>query len=176
MPICGFLENGFILLLNYLKQLENCNILPLIELYQVFQGSPETGEGTWIHPKLAIRFGIWLSDEFGYLVEEWVEQWLTAGLGTNYDESLITTIATAIEQALTPINQRLDRIEQRLSSLPPVKPSRPWTLSASTPSEQVPPDYLQIEDGSWLSPEAYQSILRQGKRALPWELRFFEKF
>lgn len=91
-------------------------------------------------------------------------------------EELAATITTAIEQALTPINQRLDRIEQRLSTLPPAKPSRPWTLSASTPADQVPPDYLQIEDGSWLSPEAYQSILRQGKRALPWDLRQLRNF
>lgn len=35
--------------------------------------------GTWIHPKLAVRFAIWLSDDFGFLVEEWVEEWLTTG-------------------------------------------------------------------------------------------------
>ena len=63
-----------------LKHLSSKTDIPVIELYQVFQGSPETGGGTWIHPKLAVRFGIWLSDEFGYLVEEWVEQWLTSGL------------------------------------------------------------------------------------------------
>ncbi|QLE45521.1 hypothetical protein FD723_35080 (plasmid) [Nostoc sp. C052] len=28
-----------------------------------------------------------------------------------------------------------------------------------------------FEDGSWLSPEAYQSILRQSKRSLPWDVR-----
>lgn len=159
-----------------LQHLSSITGIPVIELYQVFRGSPSSGGGTWLHPKLATRFGIWLSDEFGYLVEEWVEQWLTAGVGPNYDQSLIATITTVIEQALTPINQRLERIEQRLSALPPAKPSRPWTLSASTPADQVPPDYLQIEDGSWLSPEAYQSILRQGKRALPWDLRQSKNF
>jgi hypothetical protein len=98
------------------------------------------------------------------------------GSSLGISEVLIATIITAIEQALVPINQRLERIEQRLSALPPAKPSRPWTLSASTPADQVPPDYLQIEDGSWLSPEAYQSILRQGKRALPWDLRQSRNF
>lgn len=33
--------------------------------------------GTWIHPRLSVRFAMWLSDDFGYLVEEWIEQWLT---------------------------------------------------------------------------------------------------
>ena len=51
-----------------LKHLSSKTDIPVIELYQVFQGSPETGGGTWIHPKLAVRFGIWLSDEFGYLL------------------------------------------------------------------------------------------------------------
>ncbi|MEL7079053.1 MAG: KilA-N domain-containing protein [Cyanobacteria bacterium J06648_1] len=35
--------------------------------------------GTYIHPRLAVRFGIWLSDDFGYMVEEWVSQWMTTG-------------------------------------------------------------------------------------------------
>lgn len=154
-----------------LEHLSSKTGIPVIELYQVFQGSPENGGGTWIHPKLAIRFGIWLSDEFGYLVEEWVEQWLTTGQSPINSESLTATITAAIEQALTPINQRLEQIEQRLSALPPAKPKRPWTLSANTPLEQVPEGYQQLEDGSWLSPEAYQSILRQSQRSLPWDVR-----
>lgn len=154
-----------------LEHLSSKTGIPVIELYQVFQGSPENGGGTWIHPKLAIRFGIWLSDEFGYLVEEWVEQWLTTGQSPINSESLAATITAAIEQALTPINQRLEQIEQRLSAIPGAKPKRPWTLSASTPPEQIPEGYQQLEDGSWLSPEAYQSILRQSQRSLPWDIR-----
>jgi KilA-N domain len=155
-----------------LEHLSSKTGIPVIELYQVFQGSPETGGGTWIHPKLAIRFGIWLSDEFGYLVEEWVEQWLTTGQSPINNESL----TAAIEQALTPINQRLEQIEQRLSALPSAKPKRPWTLPASTPPSEVPEGYQQLEDGSWLSPEAYESILRQSRRSLPWELRNVRNF
>jgi KilA-N domain len=60
-----------------LEHLSSKTGISVIELYQAFQGSPENGGGTWIHPKLAVRFGIWLSDDFGYMVEEWVEQWLT---------------------------------------------------------------------------------------------------
>lgn len=86
-------------------------------------------------------------------------------------EVLIATITAAVEQALTPINQRLEQIEQRLEALPSAKPKRPWTLPNSTPPEQIPEDYQQLEDGSWLSPEAYQSILRQSQRSLPWDVR-----
>lgn len=35
--------------------------------------------GTYIHPSLAVRFGIWLSDDFGFLVEQWVQEWMTTG-------------------------------------------------------------------------------------------------
>jgi hypothetical protein len=86
-------------------------------------------------------------------------------------QELSATITAAVEQALTPINQRLELIEQRLSALPSAKPKRPWTLSANTPPEQVPEGYQQLEDGSWLSPEAYESILRQSQRSLPWDVR-----
>ncbi|MEG3840476.1 KilA-N domain-containing protein [Microcoleus sp. herbarium14] len=58
----------------------SCNTgIPVFELYQVFQGSPDNGGGTWLHPKLSVRFAIWLSDDFGYQVESWVETWMTTG-------------------------------------------------------------------------------------------------
>lgn len=96
-----------------------------------------------------------------------------AEIGSSFGNSdvLIATITAAVEQALNPINQRLEQIEQRLSALPSAKPKRPWTLPGSTPPEQVPEGYQQLEDGSWLSPEAYQSILRQSQRSLPWDIR-----
>lgn len=51
--------------------------IPANQLYQAFQGSPDNGGGTWLHPKLATRFAIWLSDDFGLMVETWVEEWMT---------------------------------------------------------------------------------------------------
>lgn len=94
----------------------------------------------------------------------------TASFEVN-QESLNATIAAIIEQSLTPITQQLKEIQEKLQSVPSIKPKRPWTLPASTPPEQVPPDYVQLEDGSWLSPEGYESILKQGRRSLPWDLR-----
>ena len=60
-----------------LKHLSSNARIPVFELYQVFQGSPELGGGTWLHPKLSVRFAMWLSDDFGFQVENWVEQWMT---------------------------------------------------------------------------------------------------
>lgn len=86
-------------------------------------------------------------------------------------EELLVMITTAIEKSLTPITQQLNEIQEQLQLVPGVKPKRPWTLPASTPKEEIPNDYVQLEDGSWLSPEGYQSILQQGRRSLPWDVR-----
>ena len=51
--------------------------IPVTELIQVRQGGNPENQGTFVHPKLALRFAIWLSDEFGYMVEEWFEEWAT---------------------------------------------------------------------------------------------------
>ena len=58
-----------------LKHLKSVTGIPVTELYQVFQGGASKDQGTWIHPKLAVRFGMWLSAEFGYEIECWVKEW-----------------------------------------------------------------------------------------------------
>jgi hypothetical protein len=40
---------------------------------------PNKYRGTYIHPRLSTRYAIWLSDDFGDLVEEWVQSWMTTG-------------------------------------------------------------------------------------------------
>lgn len=73
--------------------------IPADQLYQAFQGSPENGGGTWLHPKLATRFAMWLSDDFGLMVEEWVQSWstkptkTTVALPSDYKEALKALIA-----------------------------------------------------------------------------------
>ncbi|PAX59436.1 hypothetical protein [Brunnivagina elsteri] len=84
---------------------------------------------------------------------------------------LSDAIATALSQALTPVNRKLERIEQKLNTIPGVQPERPWILPPSTPPEEVPSDYLSVADGSWLSPEAYEHIRKESRKALPWYLR-----
>lgn len=51
--------------------------IPSSQLVKTRKGNSNSIEqGTWIHPKLAVRFAIWLSDEFGYMVEQWFEEWV----------------------------------------------------------------------------------------------------
>jgi uncharacterized protein (UPF0335 family) len=81
-----------------LNHLSSNTGIPVNQLYQVFQGSPENGGGTWLHPKLATRFAMWLSDDFGLMVEEWVQGWSTKpsktpSLPKNYKEALKALIA-----------------------------------------------------------------------------------
>lgn len=50
--------------------------IPIIKLVESRRGRYG---GTWIHPRLSIRFAIWLSHDFGYLVEDWVGEWMKEG-------------------------------------------------------------------------------------------------
>ena len=50
--------------------------IPVINLTE-----QKTGKygGTWIHPRLAVRFAMWVNDDFSLLVEDWVHSWLESG-------------------------------------------------------------------------------------------------
>lgn len=88
-----------------LQHLNSVTGIPVTELYQVFQGAHHEQQGTWIHPKLAVRFGMWLSDEFGLAVENWVEEWRSHPaekpvLPGNYVEALKALVKAEEEKAL----------------------------------------------------------------------------
>jgi hypothetical protein len=88
-----------------LEHLSSVIGIPITELYQVFQGGTPENQGTWIHPKLAVRFGMWLSDEFGLAVENWVEEWRSQPtakpiLPGNYVEALKALVKAEEEKAL----------------------------------------------------------------------------
>jgi hypothetical protein len=78
-----------------LEHLSRITGIPVIQMYQVFQGSPEAGGGTWIHPKLAVRFGMWLSDDFGFAVETWLQEWGSQ----DKNHALPSTFAEALQLA-----------------------------------------------------------------------------
>lgn len=60
-----------------IKHLSSVVGIPATDLVIVVQGGKPDEQGTWLHPKLAIRFSIWLSDEIGYCVEEWAQEWIS---------------------------------------------------------------------------------------------------
>ena len=50
--------------------------IPVVNLYEVKEGR---NGGTWIHPRLSVRFTMWLNDDFSLQVEDWVHSWLRTG-------------------------------------------------------------------------------------------------
>ncbi len=105
-----------------LQHLSSITGIPVIELYQVFRGSPDNGGGTWIHPKLAVRFGIWLSDEFGYLVEQWVYDWLFTGQSQAL-HSRVTELENKLEtvlSAITSLSSANVQLQSQVQNLLPI--------------------------------------------------------
>lgn len=79
-----------------------------LEVYELVQKRKET----WIHPKLAVSFAMWLSSEFEMMVSEWVEQWLLTG------KEPVQASATDLHPYQRVWYQRLMLFEQK-TKLPP---------------------------------------------------------
>ena len=62
-----------------LEHLSRSTGIPVDLLIVTVTTGKNENRGTYIHPRLAVRFGIWLSDDFGFLVEQWVEEWTLTG-------------------------------------------------------------------------------------------------
>ena len=60
---------------SYLSTLSVGTGIPAIELIQVGEGN----QPTWAHPKVAIRFAQWCSDEFAVQVDFWIDELMTTG-------------------------------------------------------------------------------------------------
>ena len=64
---------------SYLKALESVIQIAITDLVQVIQGGDPQNQGTWGHPKVAIRFAQWCSDEFAVQVDIWTDELMTTG-------------------------------------------------------------------------------------------------
>lgn len=60
-----------------MKKLSTVTGIPVTDLFDVKQGGKL--QGTWIHPRLAVRFAMWVNDDFSLQVEDWVHAWLSSG-------------------------------------------------------------------------------------------------
>lgn len=65
---------------SYLEALSRSVDIPIDQLIQINEskGGNET-RGTWGHPKAAIRFAQWCSDEFAVQVDSWIDELFTVG-------------------------------------------------------------------------------------------------
>jgi hemerythrin len=64
---------------SYLDTLSRIMGIPIIQLIEVNVGNLGSGSGTYGHPKVAIRFAQWCSDEFAVQVDTWIEELLLTG-------------------------------------------------------------------------------------------------
>lgn len=53
--------------------------IPITGLVQVRQGGTPDGQGTWVHPQVALHLAQWLSPAFAVKVTSWVLELLTTG-------------------------------------------------------------------------------------------------
>lgn len=62
--------------IEYLQQLEKIAGIPAADLIRVVQGGIPNEQGTWGHPKVAIRFAQWVDVRFAIQVNTWIEELL----------------------------------------------------------------------------------------------------
>jgi KilA-N domain len=93
-----------------LEHLSSVTGIPVTELYQVFQGAHHEQQGTWIHPRLAVRFAMWLSDDFGLTVENWIEEW-SKGRQSPIVVNQLDQDKAKLERQLLPAPTAQDRLD-----------------------------------------------------------------
>ena len=49
--------------------------IPVSRMVQIYRGQPTHLQGTWVHPRVAIHLGMWLSPRFAVRVTRIVEDW-----------------------------------------------------------------------------------------------------
>jgi len=110
---------------NYLKTLSGVMQISATDLLQVIQGGDPQNQGTWGHPKVAIRFAQWCSDEFAVQVDIWTDELMTTGkvelapsqpaLPQNYIEALEAHLQSEKDKkVLAEANQKLIAANQSL--------------------------------------------------------------
>lgn len=57
-----------------ISKLSTVTGIPVTGLFEVKKGGKY--QGTWIHPRLAVRFTMWVNDDFSLAVEDWVHSYI----------------------------------------------------------------------------------------------------
>lgn len=64
---------------SYLETLSRSMGNPIDQLIETKTTGKNENRGTWGHPKVALRFAQWCSDEFAVQVDSWIDELLTTG-------------------------------------------------------------------------------------------------
>ncbi len=104
---------------SYIAYVASVRNIVRTELVVVKQGQNFDEQGTWIHPDLAIPFATWLSVEFEYQVQEWIQEWnknkdlqqypqsVTGALPASPTEELVTKAKSAIDIIFSDVSTEL---------------------------------------------------------------------
>ena len=101
----------------YLDKFSSVIGIAITELLHVVQGGNPDLQGTWAHPKIAIRFAQWCNVEFAIQVDFWIDELLNTGkveLAPIPTHQLAIEKAKAIESAF----DTMTRIEQKCVGQP----------------------------------------------------------
>ncbi len=74
-----------------INKLSTVTGIPATDLIEVKRGGKY--QGTWIHPRLAVRFTMWVNDDFSLLVEDWIHTWFESGVTPAQLEADIDRVA-----------------------------------------------------------------------------------
>jgi hypothetical protein len=59
-----------------INKLSSFTGISLEELVLIKQGGKY--QGTWIHPRLSVRYAMWVNEDFSLQVEDWVHEWISS--------------------------------------------------------------------------------------------------
>lgn len=99
-----------------MQKLSDVTGIPVTNLFSVVQGKGKL-QGTWIHPRLAIRFAMWLNDDFSLQVEDWVHVWLSSGSNPVHLEADMDRVALRDELKNSKRLALTDQVKLFLESL-----------------------------------------------------------
>ena len=105
---------------SYLAALESVTHLSATDLVQVIQGGDPQNQGTWGHPKVAIRFAQWCSDEFAVQVDIWTDELMTTGKVelTSTQPTLPQTFSEALRSLAAEIEAK-EALQEEIKVLQP---------------------------------------------------------
>lgn len=63
----------------FLTELVKSTKIQQDQLVQIIKGGNSAGQGTWVHPQVAINLATWLSPTFAVQVSKWVFEWMSGG-------------------------------------------------------------------------------------------------
>ncbi|MGF1486088.1 MAG: KilA-N domain-containing protein [Prochloraceae cyanobacterium] len=137
----------------------------MIEKLSVITGIPviklveqKTGKygGTWIHPRLAVRFAMWVNDDFSLQVEDWVQEWMATKQNPIHTSTSSTEpTIEEIERVFAPLyklgikeglieSAKLTSIAASIPRLEPSVENAKQLISASLPTEEIPVSPTQL--------------------------------